>query len=60
MLPAFADVRAVRFFANRVEVELPHEVFEPQILRPAWSADLEPTWLSVRQRLDAVATGDLI
>ena len=60
VLPALADVRAVRFLADRVEVELAHQLLEPEVLRPAGSANLEPARLSLGQRFDAVAAGDLI
>ena len=60
MLPAFTDVRAARLLANRMEVELPHQLLEPNVLRPAWSPDLQPGGLSIRQCLYAMPASDLI
>ena len=60
VLPALTDVRAVGFLADGVEVELAHQLLEPEVLRPAWSANLQPARLSLGERLDAVATVDLV
>jgi hypothetical protein len=43
-----------------VEVELAHQVLEPEVLRPAWGANLQPARLSVREGLGAVSANDLI
>ena len=40
IFPALADVRAVRLFADRVEVPLAHEPLEPNVVRPAGRAHL--------------------
>src|SRR5262245_17579880 len=61
VVPALADVRALRLFADRVEVQLAHQALEPQIARRAGGAHLQPVWLgsswwrrrSGRQRNDA-------
>ena len=60
VLPALADVRAVRLLADRVEVELAHQLLEPQVVRPAWGANLQPRRLSVGEEFGAVAANDLI
>ena len=60
MLPAFADVGAVRLLANRVEVELTHHVLEPQVVRSARSLNLEPRWLALGKGLDAMPTHYLV
>ena len=60
VFPAFANVRTMSLLANGMEVELTHELLEPEVLRAAGSAHLEPAWLSLRQRFDAVAASDLV
>jgi hypothetical protein len=60
VLPALADVGAVRLLTDGVEVQLAHELLEPKILRTAGSANLEPARLALRQGFDAVTPGDLV
>jgi hypothetical protein len=60
MLPALAHVGAVSFLTDSVEVELPHQVLEAQVLLAAGRPNLEPGWLALGKRFDAVATGYLI
>src|SRR5687767_612420 len=60
VLPAFADVGAVRYFAYGVKVELPHQVLEPHIVGTTGRPDLEPRRLAVGQRVGAVTPQDLI
>src|SRR4029453_16803528 len=50
VLPAFADIRAVGLFAHRMEVPLPHETLETEVLRPARRPHLEPGRLGQRGR----------
>ena len=42
VLPALADVRAVGLLAHRVEVPLPHQALQAEVLRPARRPHLEP------------------
>ena len=42
MVPALADVRAVRLLADRVQVPLAHQALEPHVVRPARRAHLQP------------------
>src|SRR5262245_19326060 len=42
VVPALADVRALRFFADRVEIQLAHQALEPQVARRAGGAHLQP------------------
>src|SRR4051794_27684849 len=60
MLPAFADVGAVRFLANRMQVEVAHQLLQAKILGAAGGTDLEPAGLALRQGLRAMAASDLI
>jgi len=60
MLPAFADVGAVRFLAHGMQVELTHQVLEPHIVGAAWRLHLEPRGFSLGERLGAVTPHDLI
>jgi hypothetical protein len=60
VLPALPDVRAVCFLANGMEVQLPHQLFEPKVLGTSWSTNLQPPRFAVRERLYAVATGYLV
>ena len=50
MVPTFADVGALRFLADRVELELPHQPLDPRVLRPARSPDFQPRRLASRER----------
>ena len=60
VLPAFANVRTMSLLANSMEVELTHELLEPEVVRTPWSSDFQPTGLTLRQRLDAMTPDDLI
>ena len=60
MLPALADVRAVRLLADRVEIEVAHEVAEAGIVRAAGRPDLEPGRLPVGEGVGAVEALDLV
>jgi hypothetical protein len=55
VLPALADVRAMRFLAHGVEVQLAHQMLQSGIVRTARSLHLEPRRLSLGQRFGAVA-----
>jgi hypothetical protein len=41
-MPAFADVRTACFFADRVELELLHHAFEPEIILRPRRTDFQP------------------
>src|SRR5690606_3487211 len=43
--PALADVRAARLLAHRVETLATHQPLEPEVVRPARRAHLQPRWL---------------
>ena len=60
VFPAFPDVRTMRLFANRVQIEIAHQLLELEVLRAAWRADLEPARLSLRKGLNAVTTSYLV
>ena len=60
VLPALADVRAVRFLADGVEVELLHHLLEAQVVRPAGRLDLQPRRLPLGKRVAAVSPHDLV
>src|SRR5689334_8990115 len=60
VLPAFANIRTMRFLAYRVEVELAHEMPQARVVRAAGRLDLEPRRLPLRERLDPVAAHDLV
>src|SRR4029079_14276773 len=45
VVPALADVRAIRFLAHRVQPELAHDALEPEIVLRPRRADLEPLGL---------------
>src|SRR5262245_56772257 len=56
-MPAFADVRAVGFLADRVQTEAAHESLEPQIVLRPGGANLQPLGLRLtRQLVGALAT----
>jgi hypothetical protein len=42
ILPALADVRAMRFLAHRVQVPLPHQTLQSDVVRASGRAHLEP------------------
>ena len=44
--PALADVRAARFFANRVKIFLAHETFQAQVVGIARRFDFDPVGMS--------------
>jgi hypothetical protein len=60
VLPALADIGAVSFLADRVEVELTHQILQPEVVTPPRGLDLEPGWLSIGQRLNAMSAADLV
>jgi hypothetical protein len=60
VLPALADVRAVRFLADRVEVEVAHELLEAQVVRASGRLHLEPGGLPLRKRLGPMPAHDLV
>src|SRR6185503_12478310 len=60
VLPALADVGAAGFLAHGVEVELAHQVLQPEVVRAPGRLHLEPAGFPLRQRLYAVATGYLV
>ena len=60
VLPALTNVRAMRFLADRVQVEVAHELAEPEVVRPARRLHLEPAGLSLRQRFASVSAHDLV
>src|ERR1019366_9404827 len=60
VLPALADVGAMRFLADRVQVEFAHEVLQVNVVTPAGSLHLEPAGLPLRQRFAAVPAHDVI
>ena len=60
VFPAFADVGTARFFAHGMQIERPHELLEPQVVGSTGGADLEPARFALRERLDAMASHDLI
>ena len=60
VFPALADVWAAGLLADGVEVELPHQLLEMQVIRPARGAHLEPARLALGQGVGAVAPHDLV
>jgi hypothetical protein len=48
------------FLANGVEVQLAHQVFEPEVVRSAGRLHLEPGGFTLRKRLDAVSPDYLV
>jgi hypothetical protein len=60
VLPALADVGAVSFLADRMEVELTHQILQPEIVGSSGCLNLEPGWLAVGERHDPVPTADLV
>jgi hypothetical protein len=51
VVPALADVGAVRLFADGVELQLPHQAADLDIARPARGLHLEPVWFAEGNRL---------
>jgi hypothetical protein len=60
VLPALADVRAMRFLAHRVEVQVAHELLEAQVVRASGRLHLEPGRLPLRKRLGPMPAHDLV
>jgi len=60
MLPTLADVRAMRFLAHRVQVEVTHQLLEPYVVGATGCSHFEPRRLPLRERIRAVTTHDLI
>ena len=60
VLPALADVGAVSFLADGVEVELAHEVLESRVVRPAWRPHLEPARLSLWEGVGPAPAQNLV
>ena len=60
VLPAFADVWAMRFFAYRMQIELAHEILEARVVRSPRRFDLQPGRLSIGQAWCAVAAKYLV
>jgi hypothetical protein len=42
VMPAFADVGAARVFADRVQLQVLHDPLQPNVVRRAGGADLQP------------------
>jgi hypothetical protein len=61
MLPALADVRAVRLLAHGMQPHVAHELLQAQVVRPAGGPDLEPRRLARAEghRLDLPMGGDV-
>src|SRR3989449_6781435 len=47
VLPALADIRTVRFLAHGMQVGVAHEPLEPEVIRPAGRAHLQPRRLAL-------------
>jgi hypothetical protein len=60
VMPALTDVRAVRFLTDSVQVELAHELLEPEVVWAARRAHLEPARLPLGKLLNAMTTSYLI
>src|ERR1700674_4218388 len=60
VLPTLADVRAVRFLAYGMQVELTHQVLEPHVVGASGCSHLEPRRFPLRERFRAVSPHDLI
>ena len=60
VLPALADVGAMRLLADGMQVERPHQLLEAQIVGAAGCFHFQPAGLPLREWLDAVASQDLI
>ena len=59
-VPALAEVRAVRFLAHGMEVELAHQPLEPRVSLAAGGFHLQPRRLPLGKRRSAVAAHDLV
>jgi len=46
VLPTFPDVGTMGFLAHRVELQVPHQVLQGQVVGPAGRWDLEPGWFT--------------
>jgi hypothetical protein len=60
VLPALADVRTVGLLTHRVKVQLPHQLFEPEVVGTSRCPNLQPSGLALGQRFDTVTPDDLI
>jgi hypothetical protein len=60
MFPALADVRAMGFFTDRMEPQVPHHGLEPQVVGATWRPDLEPVGLPLGELEAAMASHDLV
>ena len=60
VLPALADVRAVRLLADRVQVQVAHEALQAEVVASAGRLHLEPGRLPLRQRFVTMAPQDLV
>ena len=60
VLPALTYVWAPGLFADGMQVQLPHQTLEPQILRTPRCPHLEPRGFALRKWLNAVPTDYLI
>src|ERR1700694_653849 len=60
VLPTLADVRAMRFLAYGMQVELTHQVLEPHVVGASGCSHLEPRRFPLRERFRAVSPHDLI
>ena len=62
VMPALADVGAVRFLAHRVQLEAAHQLAQPKVIRRTRRSHLEPLRLglpSERHVFDPTATNEL-
>ena len=59
VLPALADVGAVRLLAHGVQLQLTHELLEAQVVVATGGLHLEPLRLPLGKRVAAVASHDL-
>jgi hypothetical protein len=60
VLPALADIRAVRFFADRMEVQIAHQVLQADVVLSTRRLHFEPGRLSVGKGFDPVSPTDLV
>jgi hypothetical protein len=60
MLPTLANVRAVGFLTDGVQIQFAHEVLEARVVRSARSSHFEPFRLALRKWLVSVAALDLV
>src|SRR5690242_8371683 len=60
VFPALADVGAVSLFADGVEIEVPHQLFQPKVVGTPGSTNLQPPRLTLGERFYTVAAGYLV